>query len=308
MKKIVSIIILLSILLIALTGCNEYDGNPNQTIFVDYEPPFTVYLSEESIQVMLQDCLTRDKFGLGFGDMKVNYITGVGVEAVVIIYNCDPDGRDRWVEITCRPAKKVEQDKVDGEILGTYEPSPWYRDNGDARICSEDTIGARQYVDQWIYIETPQFLVKSQEAIPVKVIFATPPNIELPDNWAFWIYAKGLVIEPYTQELTEVITEETIPLEIPNEDGTITTIQIPDTMLVVKLHAQLVHNSILDITAMNSTLSSDNLVIESYNPDRMELTITGLTPSATREMSITYNAKLPVQSGYSQIWFIRMME
>lgn len=262
-KKGISLLVITGTLL--AFGCSSatevYQEVDEQTMEnIDY----SFKLSPDVVNQSIESCKDSKSWGLGLATININYRTGVGIEAAVVLHN--GNDADRWIEVTFLPQQTtmIKQDAI-------YESSP-------------------AQTKDWVIIKEQYIRLKPMETKVVKVLFGVPEEKELPDRWMFFINARGVAIQEFSQNLTNVNTIA------------------GDTILELKLANSLFLDSTLSVIKVSSTLVDDNLNVTKYDPSTQILTIEGLKELSTREMTITYECTMPIQVAYNQTWLIDMVE
>lgn len=143
----------------------------------DSSLPTEIKLSQSIIDEAIAQCENRTTWGIALADVRINYLTGVGVEGAIVLHN--GDDAERLVTLSYE-ATTLPQ--LDGDTGQYYQPSPI------------QALG-------WVTLDTSQIRLERMDTQVVKIHFFVPKNAKLPSRWEFRISATGAQIETYEQKL-----------------------------------------------------------------------------------------------------------
>jgi len=183
-------IILMGILLISCTPTYEFTLPvvtteitlpSGETTTMGVSSPVTTKVSEiqlgqNIIDAGIADCENATTWGIDLADISINYITGIGVRAAIILHN--GDDAERVVKLSYTPMRATSG----------YAATPPQAGN-------------------WFAIDITQVRMEKMETIVVPVHLYVPEGTTgLPNMWIAGIEAEGLSILTYEQEM-EVMTD-----------------------------------------------------------------------------------------------------
>lgn len=143
----------------------------------DDTSPTEIKLSQSIIDEAVIQCQNRTTWGIALADVRINYITGVGVEGAVVLHN--GDDTERLVTLSY---EAVSLPQLDGNTGDYYQPSP---------------IAA----SGWVTLDTSQIRLEKMDTEVVIIHFLVPKGTKLPSRWEFRISATGAQIETFEQQL-----------------------------------------------------------------------------------------------------------
>jgi len=240
----------------------------------DSTPPTEVKLSQSIIDEAVAGCQNRTTWGIALADVRINYLTGVGVEGAIVLHN--GDDAERLVTLSYE-ATSLPQ--LDGDTGQYYQPSPIQASG-------------------WVSLDTSQIRLERMDTEVVKIHFMVPkqgggflscnaPN-GLPSRWEFRISATGAQIEVW-------------------EDQFIVTTDAGEHEVVTTLSQPLLSSDVVAVIDVSSELSGDLPYIKSYDPSNRGLTIGGLDEAAQRLVTVHYEYPLVLRIAYNQRWLIKML-
>jgi hypothetical protein len=151
-------------------------------------PPTEIKLSQSTIDEAVAQCENRTTWGIALADVRINYLTGVGVEGAVVLHN--GDDAERLVTLSYE-ATTLPQ--LDGDTGQYYQPSPIQASG-------------------WVTLDTSQIRLERMGTQVVKVHFLVPKGAKVPSQWEFRISATGAQIEVFEDQF--IVTTETSESEV----------------------------------------------------------------------------------------------
>ena len=157
-----------------------------------------IKLSQAVIDAAVAECQDKTTWGINLAKVRIEYVTGVNVGAVIVLHN--GDDTERLVKVSYQPTYHLTDDGETGII---YEPTPI------------EAYG-------WVTIDTKKLRLQKMETEVIPIHLYVPENFkDLPDYWEFDISAQGIEIQQY--EYKSVVTTEI--------DDTILSLQLPMPLL-----------------------------------------------------------------------------
>jgi hypothetical protein len=158
--------------------------------------PIAVNLSQSVIDEAVAQCENRTTWGIALADVRINYLTGVGVEGAIVLHN--GDDAERLVTLSYEATTLIQ---LDGDTGQYYQPSPI------------QALG-------WVTLDTSQIRLERMDTEVVKIHFLVPKGAKVPSQWEFRISATGAQIEVFEDQFivttnlgeNEVVATLTQPL------------------------------------------------------------------------------------------------
>jgi hypothetical protein len=148
----------------------------------DSTPPTEIKLSQSIIDEAIAQCENRTTWGIALADVRINYLTGVGVEGAIVLHN--GDDAERLVTLSYE-ATALPQ--LDGDTGQYYQPSP-------------------MQASGWVTMDTSQVRLERMDTEVVRLHFLVPKGTKVPSQWEFRISATGAQIEVWEDQFN-VTTE-----------------------------------------------------------------------------------------------------
>jgi len=184
-------------LLTLLSGC----GGAEQQPALPFGKPAVITLPQGVVDDAVLQCKDKMSWGINLAKVRTNYITGVRVEAAIVLHN--GNDTERLIRLSY---KQIYRPSLDAETGITYEPSP---------------IEAHG----WVTIDTNSLRMDRMETAVVPIHLLVPSDcMGLPDHWEFDIKASGTSIQQYqyTILVTTIEADETelsVHLPMPPLEG-----------------------------------------------------------------------------------------
>ena len=171
-KGLIALVVILAVgafAFIMLRGQGDSSGNSTQ--------PTEVKLSQDIIDQAIIQCENRTTWGIALADVRINYITGVGIEGAIVLHNGDDAER---LVILSYEATSLPQ--LDGDTGEYYQPSPIQASG-------------------WVTLDSSQIRLERMDTAVVKIHFSVPRGTKLPARWEFRISAVGAQIDVWEEKL-----------------------------------------------------------------------------------------------------------
>lgn len=268
--KLVSVLLSLTTLTVLFSGCASSAGassNANSTASV------TVKLAQSIIDTAINAVKNKNDWGISLLDPTLKFLTGIMVEGAIVLHN--GVDAERIVDLKYSQFTKPINRQIEGGTV-TFYPA-------DA--------------SNWVKIKEPQVRLKPMETRTVTISLYIPNGTKLEyDDWGFNITADaGMILK---QSVSWVI--------VTGETTTDKGATVPDNFLEATLAVSLMSGSLSAITKLGSSIG-EQLRAVSYDPRSMVLRIEGLTPSATRTITMEYETLGMFRQAYVQNWYVQMM-
>ncbi len=177
----------------------------------DSSQPTEVKLSQLVIDEAVAQCENRTTWGIALADVRINYMTGVGIEGALVIHN--GDDAERLVTLSYE-ATTLPQ--LDGDTGQYYQPSPIQASG-------------------WVTLDTSQIRLERMDTEVVKIHFLVPKKTKVPAQWEFRISATGAQIEVFEDQF--IVTTDS------GEDEVVATLNQPllsnDVSAVIDVRSEL---------------------------------------------------------------------
>ena len=272
--KLVTGIICLG-LLAALIGCG---GTPTSTSTTPgttqkSKAPVTVALAQDIIDAAVKAVQNQPSWGISLLDPTLNLLTGVAVLGAIVLHN----GEDvsRMVTLKYTPATKTKTKWVNDEQV-VYTPV--------------DASG-------WVTFGETNIRLAPMETRTISITIFIPNGTKFENkDFRFDVTADAGIIYKQTYDM-DIATDSTTKDALGNN--------VPDNFLEATLGAPLMLNSTQSITKLTSSIE-ETLTAKSYEPKSMVLRIEGLKTSASRTISLEYDATSMFRQAYVQNWYVSM--
>jgi hypothetical protein len=302
-----------------------------------------VRLSQSIIDAAIEDCKDQPTWGIDLPDVHVNYITGVVLEAAIVLHN----GNDveRLVKIECSPrfvttvvpkgtlkgtvtftqtsaivvgvGTRFATELAIGDYVGASGGTQWYRvvtigSNTTITIMpafAQTTISGSAGSSGIGYDPSPllvqKWLTPEIDTVRLGLMETRVVKVTLAVPGA----AKGLpkywAVGVSASGMPIVTREQKVLVTTSDIIDPKTKVVTPDTVLTFHLDAPLLEG-IKSILSIKSTID-ESLHVVSYNGEKGLLTIDGLKSNQVREVTVTYEPVLSQAGAYEQTWLITMM-
>lgn len=184
--------VIIGLLVVAVVGVLAFMMLRGQD---DSSSPTEIKLSQSIIDEAVAQCENRTTWGIALADVRINYLTGVGVEGAVVLHN--GDDAERLVTLSYE-ATSLPQ--LDGDTGQYYQPSPIQASG-------------------WVTLDTSQIRLERMDTEVVKIHFLAPKGTKMPSQWEFRISATGAQIEVFEDQF--IVTTDT------GEDEVVATLSQP---------------------------------------------------------------------------------
>lgn len=262
------------VLTLVLLGCSARIPISPESSPVDNGPAI-VKLPRSMIDSAVEQSRDKTTWGISLAKVNTRYVTGVQVDAAIVLHN--GDDAERLVTISYRPTYAPT---VDANTRTIYDPSP-VRASG------------------WVTIDITTIRMSKMDTKIIPIHLLVPADQQdLPSHWEFGVAASGAAVMQY-QYTIDVTTVDTIT----NTEG----ITVPDTTLELHLPYPLLGNQLSSILAVASNIAEAPQATE-YNPVTGILILSNLKTSSERMISIIYEYTNPIVIDYNQRWLIDMVQ